>query len=176
LVVADSMYNLGIAAFVAGDVARAREALEESLALARGLGEALHTAESLYMLGELDLLAGDAQTAEERIRESLAIHTELEADRHRAACLLALAGVAASRDLHVEAARLFGAAEALRGDAPLEAPERAVVERFHPRVEAALGRESLTELKAEGVGLGRESTSWASFPSKRMDTARRNWW
>ena len=156
LLVADSMYYLGVAAFLAGDTPRAREALEESLALARDLGEALHTAESLYMLGELDLLGGDAQTAEERIRESLAIHTELEASRHRAACLLALGGVAASRGAHEQAALLFGAAEALYGNSSLEAPERKVVDRFRPQLEAALGEEHFEELKAKGVRMGFE--------------------
>ncbi len=154
LLVTDAVHNLGWAAFLAGDVDRSRKAFEESLALARRFGEALHPAEALRMLGELDLLAGDADGAERRIRESLALYTEFEADLDRAACLVALGGVAASRGLYEEAARLFGAAEALRGDASLEAPERAVLELFESQIEAALGGEALIELKAEGSRIG----------------------
>jgi predicted ATPase/class 3 adenylate cyclase len=154
LLVTDAVHNLGWAAFVAGDAARARTAFEESEVLARELGETLHTAEALKMLGELDLLEGDVDRAEERIQASLAIYTKVEADRDRAACLLALGGVAASRGLHDEAAHLFGAAEGLRGDASLEAPERAVVDRFRPQVEAALGAEHFDELRAEGARIG----------------------
>jgi predicted ATPase/class 3 adenylate cyclase len=136
LLVADSMHNLGVAALLATDTHRARVALEEALALSLELGEAIHTAESLYMLGVLDLLADDAPTAEARIRESLAIHTELGADRHRSACLLALAGVAALQGSGDAAARLIAEAATLRGDSPLEAPERLVVEKLEPLLEA----------------------------------------
>ena len=153
LLVTDAVFNLGWVAFLAGDLMRSRAAFEESLALARQLSDALHTAEALKLLGELDLLAGDVDGAEARIRESLAVYTDLGSNLERAACLTALGGVAASRESYEEAARLLGAAEALRGDAPLEAPERAVVEEFHPRLEAALGLGRLNALKAEGAGI-----------------------
>ena len=163
LLVTDAVFNLGWVAFLAGDLMRSRAAFEESLALARQLSDALHTAEALKLLGELDLLAGDVDGAEARIRESLAVYTDVGSNLERAACLTALGGVAASRESYEEAARLLGEAEALRGEAPLEAPERAVVEEFHPRLEAALGLERLNALKAEGVedqGRGRPE-SWA---------------
>jgi predicted ATPase/class 3 adenylate cyclase len=156
LLVTDAVFNLGWVAFLAGDLTRSRAAFEESLILARELNDALHTAEALLLLGELDLLAEDAEGAEARIRASLELYTEVGSTLERAACLTALGGVAALRESDEEAARLFGEAETLRGDAPLEAPERAVVEQFYPRLEAALGEERVTALKAEGVegGLG----------------------
>ncbi|HEU0247983.1 MAG TPA: tetratricopeptide repeat protein [Gaiellaceae bacterium] len=151
LLVTDAVFNFGWVAFLAGDLMRSRAAFEESLALARELSDALHTAEALLLLGELDLLADDAEGAEARIRASLELYTDVGSTLERAACLTALGGVAVLRESDEEAARLFGEAEALRGEAPLEAPERAVVERFYPRVEAALGEERVIALKAEGA-------------------------
>jgi tetratricopeptide (TPR) repeat protein len=149
LLVTAAVHDLGWAALLAGDFVRSRRALEESLALARGLGETLHTAEALRTLGELDLLTGDVDSAESRIRESLGLYEELDAELDRAACLTALGGVAASRGLYEEAARLFAAAEELRRDRAVEAPERAVLERFQSAVEAALGAKSMSGPEAE---------------------------
>jgi predicted ATPase/class 3 adenylate cyclase len=130
LLVTDAVHNLGWVAFLATDYMRARTAFEESLGLARELGDALHTAEALRMLGELDLFEGDADGAAARLAESLELCTEVGADLDRAACLTALAGVAALQGRSEDAARLFAEADVLRGDAPLEAPEREVQARF----------------------------------------------
>jgi predicted ATPase/class 3 adenylate cyclase len=153
LLIADSTYNLGVAAFKAGDLARTRQAFEESHALAHALGDVLHAAHSLCMLGELDLIEGDTTQASKRIRESLSIYIDLEHDRDCAECLLALGGVAAANEASEDAARLFGAAEALRGETPLTTSEQAVLEQFQPGLEAALGTARLAELKAEGAVL-----------------------
>ncbi len=173
LLVTDAVFNLGWVAFLAGDLMRSRAAFEDSLALARELSDTLHTAEALKLLGELDLLAGDAEGAEARIRASLALYTDPGSTLERAACLTALGGVAVLRESDEEAARLFGEAEALRGAAPLEAPERAVVEHFYPRLEAALGEERVAELKAEGVegGLGANPAGRPASESSSRATA-----
>ncbi len=154
LLVSDSAYNLGEAALSVGDTDRARAAYEEALALAREVGEILHAAHSLCMLGWLDLLEGDLARADERIRESLSVYIELEDDRDCAECLLSLGGVAAARGACEEAARLFGAADELRSRAPLRVAEQAVVERFRPELEAALGGARMAELRTEGARLG----------------------
>ena len=159
MLVTDAVFNLGWVAFLAGDQMRSRAAFEESLELARELSDALHTAEALLLLGELDLLADDAEGAETRIRARPRAYTDVGSTLERAACLTALGGVAVLRESDEEAARLFGEAEALRGDALLEAPERAVVERFYLRLEAALGEERLNSLKAEGAGATRSALS-----------------
>ena len=130
LLITNAVHNLGWVAFLAGDYKRARTAFDESLSRARRIGDALHTAEALRMLGELDLFDGAVDTAEERIRESLVIYTDVGSNPDRAASLTALAGVAALRGLADEAERLFTEADELRGGAPLEAPELAVVARF----------------------------------------------
>ena len=140
LLVTNAVHNLGWVAFLAGDYARARAAFDESLSGAREIGDALHTAEALRMLGELDLFEGDPDTAEKRIRESLVICTDMGSDLDRAASLTALGGVEALRGRFDEATQLFAEALELRGGAPPEAPERAVLDRFH----AARADESMT--------------------------------
>jgi hypothetical protein len=52
-----------------------------------------------------------------------------------------LAGIAIATGAYEEAGRLEGEANALRGDSPLNPFELAVLERFQPQLEAALGKE-----------------------------------
>ena len=157
LLVADGVYNLGLAAFHAGDLAHGRQAFEESLALARGVGEAPHIAAAQFMLADLDILAGDSSGAQERARESLALYTGLEDDRSRARCLVILAGAAAADGALEEAARLMGAAGALRADEAPDDFEQPLLDRFEPELVAALGVKRVGELGLEGARLGNEA-------------------
>ncbi len=150
LLVADATYNLGIAALQGGDKASARRAFEDALGLARELHERPHVAAAQFMLAQLDVLAGDAHAAE-RIRESLDFYTEVDDHRSRARCLLVLAGAAAAAGSFENAARLVGAAEALRGEEALDAFELPVLERYLPVLERELGDRRLSELKADGA-------------------------
>lgn len=155
LLVVDSAYNLGEAAFAAGDHQHAQEALEECLALSNELGDALHQAAALCVLGEVALLDGALVRAEDLLRESLRIYAGLPDDRASAECLLGLAGVRASVGRFDEAARLWGAADALRqDDAPL-AGELRVIELLEKRLAAGLG-DQLAARKEEGRLLDRE--------------------
>ena len=56
---------------------------------------------------------------------------------------------------HEDAARLVGAAEALRRDERPDSFETPVLEQHAPGLEAALGGHHLDELEAEGFALGR---------------------
>ncbi len=154
LLIVDSAYNLGEAAFFQGDTARARSALEETLALAGELGERLHAAAATCLLGELALREDDLSRAGELLRESLTMYVELSDDRTCAECLCALGGVAAAEGAPEHAARLWGAADTLRGDAPLWEHEREIVARFGPALAAALASARIDELRAEGGTLG----------------------
>ena len=154
LLVSDATYHLGVSLFRRGEIGRARQAFEESLALARGLGEESQQAAALFMLAELDLLAGELDRAETQVRESLAVYTRVENDRDRAECLVVLAGIATAKKSFEQAARLLGAADTLRGGAPPDLYEVPVLERFQPDLEAALGEERFTSLRAEGARLG----------------------
>ncbi|HEU5263891.1 MAG TPA: tetratricopeptide repeat protein, partial [Gaiellaceae bacterium] len=165
LLIVDSTYNLGEAAFFQGDGARARSALEETLALARDLGERPHAAAATCLLGELALREGDLTRAGELLRESLRIYVDLADERTCAECLCALAGVAAAEGAPEEAARLWGAADSLRGDAPLRAHELEIVARFGPSLAAELGTARLRELQEEGVGVPLDAVAAApAFP------------
>jgi predicted ATPase/class 3 adenylate cyclase len=152
MLVTNSTYNLGIAAWENDEIERARAAFDETLALATELGDVLHTTAAEFMLAELDLRAGDLDEAERRIRSCLAIYTEnLESARSRAECLVVLGGVNAERGEYDEAARLFGAADELRGDAPPNRFELPVLETHWPVLMRVFGDERFGLLRAEGA-------------------------
>lgn len=157
LLVVDTVYNSGMAAFQAGDLDRGRRAFEEALAIAQELREVPHIAAARFMLGQLAVLSGDAARAREHARESLDLYTKLEDDRSGARCLVVLSGAAAAGGQYADAARLIGAAAALRrGDEP-DSFETSILDRFVHDLEAALGEHVLVELEAEGAALGRAS-------------------
>ena len=123
--------------------------------LALGVGDVLHPTAADFMLAELDLHAGDPDEAERRILACLAVYTELESERSRAECLVVLGGCAAARERYEDAARLFGAASRLRGDAPPNRFERPVLDRYLPELASRLGGEHrVAELEREGARIG----------------------
>jgi predicted ATPase/class 3 adenylate cyclase len=154
--IADSTYHLGVAAFGSGDLERAEQAFEESLSLARELGDALYRGAALYMLGTVALLRDDLSLALDRLHESLAIYTEVEDRRSTAECVCALGGLAAASGRPEEAARLWGAADTLRGDLPLEYAEPTIEARFGPSLIDSLGSERFALLREEGARIGHE--------------------
>jgi predicted ATPase/class 3 adenylate cyclase len=152
--VADATYHVGVSTFAAGDLARSAEAFESTLELAGELGDTLYTAAALCMLGAVDLLRDEPATAYRRLTESLGLYTDLADDRSRAECLCALGGHAAATGRPDDAARLWGAADRLRGDNPLEYAEPAIEARFLPGVIDALGDEAYRDLRREGRTTG----------------------
>ena len=155
LLVADSAYNLGEAAFAAGDHEHAQKAIEECLTLSRELGDTLHQAAALCVLGEVALLDGAVERAEGLLRESLEIYAGLPDDRASAECLLGLAAVRAGFGRFDEAARLWGAADALRGDDALLTGELRVVALLEQSLSTGLG-DRLAARREEGRLLDRE--------------------
>lgn len=155
LLIVDAVYHSGMAAFQAGDHARAHHAFEEALDIARTLRDVPHTAAAQFMLAQVAVLAGDAARARESALESFQLYTELEDDRSCARCLVVLAGAAVTLGRHEDAARLVGAAEALRRDERPDSFEMPVLEQHASVLEAELGDGHLAELKAEGFALGR---------------------
>jgi tetratricopeptide (TPR) repeat protein len=154
LLVVDSAYNLGEAAFAAGDHDHAHEALEECLTLSRELGDTLHQAAALCVLGEVCLLDGALERAEDLLRESLEIYAGLPDDRASAECVLGLAGVSASTGRYDEAARLWGAADALRQDDALLTGEVRLVALLEQSLSSSLG-DRLAVRREEGRLLDR---------------------
>ncbi|MEP7224162.1 MAG: adenylate/guanylate cyclase domain-containing protein [Actinomycetota bacterium] len=153
LLVTDAVYNLGLAAFHAEDLTRARRAFDDALVQARDLAEAPYVAAAQLMLAVLDVLGADQVVAATRARESLSIYSELEDDRSCARCLVVLAGAAVVEGSFETAARLVGAADSARGDAPPDEYEAPVLERYLPELEGSIGTEALRALEAEGRSL-----------------------
>ena len=157
LLVVDAVYHSGMAAFQAARNDRAQAAFEEALSIAQELRETPHIAAARFMLGQLAVLSGDAESAREHARDSFDRYTELEDDRSCARCLVVLAGAAAESGEREEAARLLGAAEALRRDAELDSFEASVLDRYRANLETALGASRFAELSSEGAALERAS-------------------
>jgi tetratricopeptide (TPR) repeat protein len=78
MLVVNSTYNLGIAAWENAEVERSRRAFEDTHLRAAALGDVLHSTAADFMLAELDLESGDLESAERRIRSCLAMYSELE--------------------------------------------------------------------------------------------------
>ena len=108
-----SLISLGTVARYQGDVERASVLLTESLALSEGIGFREGIAWSVEQLGLLAAVDGDP-AAISLLRRSLELHSELR-DRWRMSSVLEdLAAIAIAQGNAGQAARLLGAAEALR--------------------------------------------------------------
>ncbi len=107
------IHNLGELALARGDLAAAEAAFTESLVLQRKVGNKLGTADALHSLGHIALQRGDP-AAGARYVEGLQLRWEV-GDRFRLTLSLdTLAQFAARQAQPVRAARLLGAADALR--------------------------------------------------------------
>jgi len=113
-VVTVALCNMGNLARRRGEDERARALLEEGLALCRRRGDILEIAMVLADLADLLRAQDDAEGAMDRYRESLALCGAASYARVVAQCLEGVAAVAAARGRPERAARLAGAAAALR--------------------------------------------------------------
>lgn len=148
--VCDAVYNLGLAAFHADDPPRARSAFEDALRRARELDEAPYVAAAQLMLALLDTLSGDAAGASGRAQEALDLYTALDDDRSRARCLVPLAASLAEDGRLEDAARMLGAAAALR-DGEADEFEEPILGYLEPRLSDSLGAERFHQLAVEGA-------------------------
>ena len=152
ILITSSTNTLGLTAMRAGDLDAAGHAFTECLELARGLGEKVYVAAALCALGEIALSQDLAEIAAERLLGALSLYRELGDERDCAECVHALGGVAAAVSRPLDAARLFGAAEAMRerSGAVSTPEEKAVEERFGPIVKAGGDQRSLDRARREG--------------------------
>ena len=150
--IAWALISLGSSALYAGDRRRARALLEESLALSREVGYREGVAWSLNQLGVLAHREGDHRRATDLLRESLEIHQDL-GDRWRTASVLEnMAEALCSQGRPEPAARLFGAAEAVREAISVPVPlcERAAREESISAARGALGEAAFEAAFSEG--------------------------
>jgi tetratricopeptide (TPR) repeat protein len=150
--IANCVEWLGSVAWAEGNYDQARSLLEESQAIQRRLGDKRAVERTLPILGNVAAGEGQYDLAGRLYSESLGT-SRVDGDRRGIAqCLEGLAGVAAMSEQPVRAARLTGAAEALReaiGAPPIPAEGRAI-NRTIAMLRASLGDEAFEAERAVG--------------------------
>jgi tetratricopeptide (TPR) repeat protein len=146
------MANLAEIALLQGERDLARELGRDGLALARRLGNRFDAAWLLQTHGELHRLDGAFEPALEAFRKALALARELDVKEAIQSTLDGIARVYAAQEKPREAARLQGAAEALRDRMPFPVPPAYVPrhEEGVAMVRARLGDERLAAEWARG--------------------------
>ena len=152
--VAASLGFLGLVALDQGEYERAEGLLEESLALLQGSGVTWDIPFALVGLGHAVLRRNEYERAAALLREGLQVQWAMGDAQYLGWCLEGLAAVAWAHGLPVRAARLCGAADALRRELPGESPaDRAAHQRTVMAARAALGDEDFATAWAAGRAL-----------------------
>ena len=144
--------NLGLVALAQGDSRRAKEYFEEALALDRTSGDAMGIVTSLSNLAAALLEQGLYQEAQADFQECLLLFQELGDNEGSAECLEGLAAAMAHQGNVEPAARLWGAAQALRHriHAPVHPAEQPRYDRTKAIIQARLDEATLTAAWSEG--------------------------
>jgi non-specific serine/threonine protein kinase len=167
--IAHSLFTLGFLVLRQGDYERAVALGEEGLAMCRELEDKWGIAISLFLLGLVARYRGDYKLAATLWRESLTLFWELRYKGGIVWCLEELAGAAGVQGQPERAARLFGAAEALRQviGVPVWPSERADYDRSVAAVRAGLGEEAFAKAWEEGRKMKmEEAVEWALSTNK----------
>jgi predicted ATPase/transcriptional regulator with XRE-family HTH domain len=162
-----ALLNLGVVALQQRDYGRATTLLEEVLAMERGLQDKRGIALALINLGDVERYQADYARARASFVESLRLFRELGDREGMAAALEGLAGVAVGLGQSDRAARLCGAAEALREaiHAPLSPADRTHYDATLAGARAQLGDERFVAAQAEGRAMSLEQTiEWVLQP------------
>jgi predicted ATPase/DNA-binding SARP family transcriptional activator/DNA-binding CsgD family transcriptional regulator/Tfp pilus assembly protein PilF len=154
--VARVLINLGFVDIAFGNYERSTELLEEALAIARELNSRELRAHSLMCLGLAATLRGRPERAKTILVESLEIDVAREAKADIDEDLEALATTAGALGQHTRAARLWGAAEALREaiGAVWALPERMVFEPLRDAAHSQLDEAAWGAEFARGKAMG----------------------
>jgi len=149
-----------------GEQGQAHELLEESVVTFKELGDRWHTAEALLTLARIATSQGEFAAARARYLESLALVREIDA-KGLITSVLEGGAVVATHGEPVWAARLWGAAQALRAviGAPLPPAYRADYERAVAAVRSSLGEKAFAAAWAEGRSMTLEQALAAQAPA-----------
>jgi predicted ATPase/DNA-binding SARP family transcriptional activator len=155
---AQALNNLGELARCRGDYKRAEACYRESLELFQSQGASVDAPRLLHNLGYVELHRGDLAHARALFAESLAAFRANRSRRGIAECLAGLAAIAVASEDATRAARLWGAAEALREAAgvALWAADRIEYERGLTTLQSQLGSDALAAAWAAGRALTSE--------------------
>jgi tetratricopeptide (TPR) repeat protein len=150
--VAYCLSNLGTVAQELGDFERAKALYGESLALVQEIGDRGVIGPMLYNVGMLEELLGDYSRATERYLQSLNLLWQIGHLPQVAVCLALLAGRAGAAGQLVQAARLFGAADAIDHNygGYVSLSDRAMIARNCDAVRQQLGIHAFEQGWAEG--------------------------
>jgi non-specific serine/threonine protein kinase len=157
--VAFAQSGLGLVAYWHGDYRMARQQLEEGLALSRIAGDKRYVSIALNGLAKVMGALGEPARALALFREGLSLRKEMGARRGISESLEGLAGMAVgAQGDHQRAARLFGAAAALRQaiGAPVPLVERAEVDRNIAATRAQFDEVTFVAAWAEGRAMTME--------------------
>jgi predicted ATPase/DNA-binding CsgD family transcriptional regulator len=154
------LYLSGRLALSQGDALTARSLAEQGLALSREVGDRWSTGQLLSLLGGVAAHQEDPATARALYQESLALASRAGRKLAIASSLQGLAGVVAAQGEFTWAARLWGAAEAMREatDAPIPPVERADYEHARASARALLGEKTFAAAWEEGHAMTLEQT------------------
>ena len=135
------LYYHGRAAQDRGEFAQARSSFERATAIGRLAGNRPTIAHPLSMEGRLAVLEGRIEAAAQALGESLEIHHANDDFWGMVHSLEGIAGVAAARGKHRDAAMLLGVSEAMREQmrTPHYPAEKAGYEKLAAEVRAGLG-------------------------------------
>jgi predicted ATPase/class 3 adenylate cyclase len=150
-----ALMNLGVVEMGAGNLERATQVLQEALALGRQEGDLQGVAIAQQVLAWVSLRAGRAGEARDQLSGMVDYAVSCGDTEILAAALETSACIAAELGEGLRAARLTGAAEALRqkGGTPVPQPVMAVLERFLAPARAAVARQAWDAGLAAGRAL-----------------------
>jgi predicted ATPase/DNA-binding SARP family transcriptional activator/Tfp pilus assembly protein PilF len=157
--IAASLGNLGLVAHAQGDLKAAQVSYEESLATSRELGEVHFIAHCLKNLGRVAHAQSNDVEARTLYCEGFAISRAVGDRRGIAYSLVDFGVLAAAAHQTERAARLWGAAEALRENigAPLLVREREELEREVASLRTEMGEKVLDAAWEAGRSMGWEA-------------------
>jgi predicted ATPase/DNA-binding SARP family transcriptional activator/DNA-binding CsgD family transcriptional regulator len=147
-----SLGNFGVTTLVHGDPEQAAPLLEESLDLFREIGDGQNIAIGLVHAALAALAGGDHGRVRVLVEEGLGLLRKAGDRQHFADCLEIMAGSAGAGGLARKAARLWGAAGALREEigVPLQPENRTVLAPYLAAARAGLGATAWQTALAEG--------------------------
>ena len=149
---ATSLGNLGFTTLVHGEPEKATALLDESLALFREIGDSSNIAISLMISALAALTQGDHGRVQALGGETLKLLQKAQDKQHIADCLGIMASAAGARGSAKRAARLWGAAEALREEigVTLQAEVRMVLDPYLATARSSLGEIAWRTTLVEG--------------------------
>jgi DNA-binding CsgD family transcriptional regulator len=141
-----------------GDPGQAKALLDESLALFREIGDSSNIAVSLMNSALATLSKGDHGRVQALCEESLKLLQKAQDTQHIADCLGIMASAAGARGSAKRAARLWGAAEALREEVgvPLQPEDRMVLDPYLATARSSLGEIAWRTTLVEGRAMTSE--------------------